>query len=412
MNDLKEEEVNVKKTEEMIENWIDDESDIVALHLKQELLPVGGKKGEKNVIFPPTYADIGYNIDTLRDGTKVALVDSVGSQANRMERIFKKKSYSKLVPQIEINLVNDEKREEKEKNVNENNSIRKISLLDLAHRGADATVYSCPGLAQEMTKAFHELKINGNAWKLFKLSPTSLVFGFWDSRGGSGEKSPRLVRSIIRAWDVESIHSAAQFNSIWKYLSENNKNELKKSGNNDKRSAVGLADVPSVFRENKLSKTLDDRIFNLETRVLGGILVNGIIERNITVNLVALRNICGGNSDKTKSIQSYLLALSLIAATYEIDLFLREGCHLRYTHDDCWEQIPRRGEGKKVQLLLKDISEYAQKKARSFYEKGVNWIGPKQLIYNFDLAEAKKLSKKEVQKDKSKENKKDTKGET
>ena len=53
---------------------------------KQKLLPV---EGEGGVIFPPTYADIGYNIDTLSDGTKVATIDSVGSQANRMEPIFK-----------------------------------------------------------------------------------------------------------------------------------------------------------------------------------------------------------------------------------------------------------------------------------------------------------------------------------
>ena len=43
---------------------------------------------ESTVFFPPTYADVGYNIDSLSDGTKVATVDSVGSQANRIEPIF------------------------------------------------------------------------------------------------------------------------------------------------------------------------------------------------------------------------------------------------------------------------------------------------------------------------------------
>jgi hypothetical protein len=33
----------------------------------RKLVPV---EGEGGVIFPPTYADIGYNIDTLSDGTK------------------------------------------------------------------------------------------------------------------------------------------------------------------------------------------------------------------------------------------------------------------------------------------------------------------------------------------------------
>ena len=81
--------------------WADGDQGPVALHMKQKLLPVEGDGG---VIFPPTYADIGYNIDTLSDGTKVALIDSVGSQANRMEPIFKRAPYSELVPQIEITL--------------------------------------------------------------------------------------------------------------------------------------------------------------------------------------------------------------------------------------------------------------------------------------------------------------------
>ena len=57
----------------------------VALHLKQTLLPV---EGEGAVFFPPTYAEIGYNIDTLSDGSNVVTVDSVGAQANRMEPAF------------------------------------------------------------------------------------------------------------------------------------------------------------------------------------------------------------------------------------------------------------------------------------------------------------------------------------
>ena len=74
-------------TAETIDVWADDRNGPVALHLKQRPLPV---EGEGAVIFPPTYADIGYNIDILSDrhtsdGTKVCTIDSVGSQANRME---------------------------------------------------------------------------------------------------------------------------------------------------------------------------------------------------------------------------------------------------------------------------------------------------------------------------------------
>jgi hypothetical protein len=54
-----------------------------------EAPPRRGRRDRCGVIFPPTYADIGYNIDTLADGTRVATIDTVGSQANRLEPIFK-----------------------------------------------------------------------------------------------------------------------------------------------------------------------------------------------------------------------------------------------------------------------------------------------------------------------------------
>ena len=74
----------------------------VAIVIKQYLRPA---EGEGEVIFPPTYADIGYNVDELSDGTKVVTIDSVGSQANRMEPIFKRAPYAALVPQS-VNLTN------------------------------------------------------------------------------------------------------------------------------------------------------------------------------------------------------------------------------------------------------------------------------------------------------------------
>src|SRR5690349_19224023 len=61
----------------------------VALRLRQQLLPVEADENGRGVIFPPTYANIGYNLDTLADGTRVVTIDTVGSQANRLEPIFK-----------------------------------------------------------------------------------------------------------------------------------------------------------------------------------------------------------------------------------------------------------------------------------------------------------------------------------
>ena len=375
-----------------IDSWADDAQGPVALHLKQKLLPV---EGEGGIIFPPTYADIGYNIDTLSDGTKVALIDSVGSQANRMEPIFKCAPYSELVPQIEIELHTKEHGGDKH--------AEKRSLLDLAHRSADAVVHASPALAEIMAPAFDALRKSGNAVRLCQIAPTSLVFGFWDSRGASNEKRPRLVRSIIRAWDAELLHAAAQFNSVWKMLDENDQEKLKKAEKEkgaEKRSVAGLADSPSVFRTDKVPH-FQHGVANPEARVLGGVRVNGSIERNVTVNLIALRSLGGTNDDETKQVRRYLLALTLIAATADMDLYLREGCHLRYADEkDHWTEVYRRGEPKScnIDLSSKDsqdkLVEYAEKTLKPFKE---HW--PTGSEYRFDVKEAKKLLKKKAEDD-------------
>ena len=237
-------------TTETINSWADNPNGPVALHLKQKLVPV---EGESGVIFPPTYADIGYNIDELSDGTKVATIDSVGSQANRMEPIFKQEPYSALVPQIEIELHKKEDDGE--------TYVEKRSLLDLAHRSADAVVHSSPTLAPDVAKAFHALKQRGDAGPLCRLAPTSLLFGVWDSRGASGQKRPRLVRSIIRAWDVQPLYAAAQFNSIWKALNPEQQAELKNEAKAQKTklSEKGFHDTPGDLRSRGASRRGEGR---------------------------------------------------------------------------------------------------------------------------------------------------------
>ena len=381
-------------TKDTINSWADDKNGTVALHLKQRLIPV---EGEGAVIFPPTYADIGYNIDKLSDGTRVAMIDSVGSQANRMEPIFKYEPYAELVPQIEI--------EFHKKKDGDEEYTQKRSLLDLAHRIADATVYSSPTLESHVTEAFSALKQQGDAGPLCRLAPTSLLFGVWDSRGGSGEKRPRLVRSIIRAWDVQPLFAAAQFNSIWKALDPEQQAELKKEEakkNKAKLSTKGLADAPATFRKVSKEAAPQMKEFrngspNPERRVLGGVLTNGRIEREITINLVALRAIHGTGEADTKSIRQYLLSLALIAATADIDLYLREGCHLRYADEKAWEAIPRRGDTTSFDLVSETaqtvLLKYAQNAVKPLKEK---WplkaeCPEAPLVHKFNLSAAKKL---------------------
>src|SRR5437016_4923818 len=87
------------------DRWLKDDGP-AALVIREHLMPVEGSDG---VLFPATFAasedktlKAGYNVNSFADGTNVCLIDSVGSQANRIEPLFTKLMYRGLVPQIAI----------------------------------------------------------------------------------------------------------------------------------------------------------------------------------------------------------------------------------------------------------------------------------------------------------------------
>src|SRR5262245_26769711 len=95
-------------------DWLKETGLPVAITLTEFLEPAEGKEA---IVFPPTFATRAahpYQIDEIRDiapsaakpGEEVnnCLIDSVGSQANRMESEFKKTPLSALVPQITVEL--------------------------------------------------------------------------------------------------------------------------------------------------------------------------------------------------------------------------------------------------------------------------------------------------------------------
>src|SRR4051812_552684 len=91
-------------TSDKFDSWLGPDGP-VAVIVREDLQPV---LGDDSVLFPPTFAPPegsneapSYVIDEIGDG-KVALVDTVGSQANRMEPMFKALPYSELVPAAKI----------------------------------------------------------------------------------------------------------------------------------------------------------------------------------------------------------------------------------------------------------------------------------------------------------------------
>ena len=279
------------------DEWLKDTGP-AALVIREHLVPV---EGEDGVVFPATFAASedktfagGYNIDTFGE-TNVCLIDSVGSQANRIEPIFAKGDYAELVPQIVVTA-----------------AAKKVNLLEAGHRAGDAIV-RCSALQEELRAAF-KADLNGDAVPLAKIAPTSLVFGVWDSRDTQC-KRPRLIASTIRAYDVKRLTRSAQYNPATSYVDD----DLLEDSGGDKKLKEAHAERGFVHVPASGSH--------------GGVIATGGIRRDATLHLAALRLLDAKDSDsnereETLALRRYVLGLALTAFTFSPSGYLRQGCNL------------------------------------------------------------------------------------
>lgn len=300
----------------------------VALVIRQSLEPA---EGSDAVFFPPTFApqkkgDTSSYVINETGAGKVAVVDTVGAQANRMEPLFKDGELAGLVPRGIVKI-----------------GTRAVNLLDMGHRAADAMVrYSEKG--QALQQGFQAIADSGDATKLAKLAPTSLVFGCWDSRD-TQVKLPRIVGSRIRAFNVSELDRSAQ------YFSSFEKDETEALGTSlglsqDALSELGFSDAPAG-------------------RSAGGVIAQNGIRREATLNLIALRALGAPDQGAAEKLQRYILGLALCALLAEMDLYLREGCLLVATSTEA-KVVSRNGNRETLTLSYAEAVEYAKAAAEDF----------------------------------------------
>ncbi len=326
-----------------------------ALVIREYLMPVEGRDG---VIFPPTYPKGdgfpgGYNIDrfgSADEGRNVCQIDSVGSQANRIEPIFAEGEYAKLIPQVVI------KAGEKE-----------INLVEVGHRAGDALA-RCSALQEELQAAFKDV-LMGNAEPLAKIAPTSLVFGVWDSRDTQA-KLPRLVASVIRAFDVQVLRRSAVYTPPVDYSAFDVFSEK------EKEKAEGDTKNPLAKR---------GFVHNPATATHGGVIATGGIRRDATLSLAALQQIrAGRDAEETLSLRRYIFGLALVAFTVDTPTCLRQGCNLVLDPDRPPEfvMVYRNGRREPADISHADALQFAQAAADAF------GIGEDRLV-EFDKKKAK-----------------------
>lgn len=203
-----------------------------AIRAKSKLEPIGGANDK---VFPPTFGDevavpqpMDPNVDFARDRvrrTKYALewrridgrsvlcvlLDSVASQANRMELAlldaWNEDRIKFPLMRVDFSGLKDE---DPSKDLSSIGGDGMLTTLEMPHRVADAILRDSmlgdlPFRASESGIWYTEATPK-NATAVYALCPTALIFGVWDStgpKGGLGSKFQRALSSEIMGVGVE-----------------------------------------------------------------------------------------------------------------------------------------------------------------------------------------------------------------
>ena len=165
-----------------------------AFRSRTRLQPAGGE-GDK--VFPPTYAGAVYAKENRHiNGAKVpcVLLDSVQAQANRLEEALQRALDSgtlKSVPVLNVDFTG----------IGLLDEIGRVSSLEAPHRIADAILRDSlhdgqPFRKSELGKSLDQASLQ-NATPLYKLCPTALIFGLWDSTGPKGGLGAKFQRALV-----------------------------------------------------------------------------------------------------------------------------------------------------------------------------------------------------------------------
>ena len=332
------------------------DEDLVALTYRQVLEPVEGRGA---VVDPPTYpgplAKGGgakrrpeYVINDLGDGDRICELDTVQSQANRMEASYRG-SLAELVPRHAVEVGN-----------------HRVDLTALPHRVADASIRAT-GLAIAIRAAFESFAA-GDASALARLGPTSVVYGAWDSRD-TRVSVPRVIASRITAHDVLECTRSAQYTGAFR------QEELGLSDREwEKASKAGFAPSPATGR-------------------LGGIRVRGEIVQSASVMLDVLRRY--RTADGSEVLAGYLLALALVGLLVGGRRYhLRSGCALVPVGAARWEAVYANGERRAVEVDARAVLEEARALAVEWSKAAAVELGGEPEVHRFDPVRVRRMLKK------------------
>ena len=368
--------------------------------------PVGGP-GDK--VFPPTYDGGTYATETridpqTGDERNCVLLDSVQSQANRMELALLEAHREERValPLVVARFDHDE-------------LPKKFSVtsLEAPHRIADALFRDSllDGVMfrkSEQGRVLDTADIR-NATGLFGLCPTALVFGLWDStgpRGGLGAKFQRALVSEIVGFDaVAGVKTASRIDPA----------QIMLSAGPLYRRAEGQDDAPDWTLDeakgtvklgsgrNASGRPSEANHGNVTPSVSDGGFTLSHAQQTTTLSLAVLRRLRFPRTGATESepetdlaARITLAALGIAAGTLaRNDGDLRSRCHLFAEGKSAWQLLDRPGETPVEFTLNADAALALLNEAiTAAREMGLPWEGVVELCPAPDLIELVRLSQR------------------
>jgi CRISPR-associated protein Csb1 len=328
--------------------------DAVAIRGTATLEPAGGP-GDK--IFPPTHAvadrnnkpGAKYAFETRRiDGRDVTcvLIDSVQSQANRMEEaleaLWAAKQIVLPVVSVDFSSIAPE--------------VGRVSSLTAPHRIADALLRDSLLNGQlfrlsDIGKSFTDASPK-DATALFKVCPTGLIFGLWDSTGPKGGLGAKFQRALVS--EIVGINAVAgsktesridPLNILKKaadiYVAADDgerwTTEVEKAKKNENGEPVkfGKEGKPSEVNHGNVTPTIDS--------VGGGVTIDEA-RQTVVLSLASLRRL--GFTTAADEARTVLAALGLLAvfAAESRGHDLRSRCLL----------VPKKGSALKLEAVARD----------------------------------------------------------
>lgn len=204
-------ELDLSKLQELVRS-------AAAARSRANLQPAGG---EGTKVFPPTYAGAVYATEKRRlpgyaDPVDCVLLDSVQSQANRLEEALQQAIDSDRLadanirlPLVEVDFTSFFPGAEKDEALRLLEPVGKVTSLQAPHRIVDAILrdsivvednrpFRARNERDESSYGQRLRRVSAqNATALFELCPTALLLGMWDSTGPKGGLGAKFERAMV-----------------------------------------------------------------------------------------------------------------------------------------------------------------------------------------------------------------------